>query len=288
MCVFGSATVAIASIELPFLNIRIMSFIGLMIVMISMGCIKSNQNVFGGNQFKLPEQSDMLNYYFSTHYFVLKCGQLAGIILVPVLREDVKCFGKNDCYPLAFGVPTLLMMSAMVILWVGRKNFIHIPPSGNMVTKVLKCIKHAAIMKIKSIKKNENVHWLDRAEDKFGPKLVRDTKIILNVLIVYLPLPFYWSLIQQQSSKWIFQATRMNGDIGFYTIKPDQMLVLGPMIITFLIPLFNKVLFPLLEKVGIKTPLQKMSLGMIFAAVSFIVSAYVESKISEAYISILW
>jgi solute carrier family 15 oligopeptide transporter 1 len=157
-----------------------------------------------------------------------------------------------------------------------------------MVMKVLKCVKHAMIMKIKSIKKGEKIHWLDHSEEKFGPKLVRDTKIILNVLIVYLPLPFYWSLIQQQSSKWIFQATRMNGDVGVYTIKPDQMLLLSPMIITFLIPLFNQILFPLLEKVGIKSPLQRMSLGMIFAALSFVVSAYVESKISEGYISILW
>lgn len=289
ICALGSATMSIASFELPFLSIRFLSIIGLLVTMIGMGCIKSNQNVFGGNQFKLPEQEKMLNYYFSMHYFVLKCGQVGGMILAPILREDYKCFGKNDCYPLAFGFTSFLMILALSTLWIGRKSYIHIPPSGNMVMKVLRCIYYSLKMKIRAKEKDFKVnHWLDWSEQKYGSKLLRDTKIILNVLIIYLPLPLYWSLIQQQSSKWIFQATRMNGDIGWYTIKPDQIVVFGPMLITFLIPLFNEIIFPFLEKIGIKSTLQKMSCGMICAALSFFMSAFVELKISNSNISIIW
>jgi dipeptide/tripeptide permease len=131
-------------------------------------------------------------------------------------------------------------------------------------------------------------HWLDHSEAKFGPKLVKETKVLLNVLVMYLPLPIFWALLNQQSSRWVFQATRMNGDIGWYTIKPDQMIVLGPISITILIPLFNQFGFPLLARLGIKSPLQKMSLGMIVAGISFLVSAYVEMQIAQRDISILY
>jgi dipeptide/tripeptide permease len=48
MCATGAGIVTIAAIEIPFVSMRIVSFIGLVTAMIGMGCIKSNQNVFGG------------------------------------------------------------------------------------------------------------------------------------------------------------------------------------------------------------------------------------------------
>ena len=131
-------------------------------------------------------------------------------------------------------------------------------------------------------------HWLDFSEKKFGSELVKDTKTLLNVLTMYVPLPVYWALLSQQASRWVFQATRMNGDIGWYTIKPDQMIVLGPLFTIILIPMFNKFIFPFLAKIGIRSSLQKMGCGMVCASLSFVISAYVEFKISQGSISILW
>jgi solute carrier family 15 oligopeptide transporter 1 len=288
LCTIGVMIVSIAAVQFTFIPIRIFSFIGLTAAMIAMGCIKSNQNVFGGNQFKLPEQSNLLYHYFSLHYLVLKTGQFLGMMMMPILREDVKCFGENDCYSLAFGIPAILMAMAVYVLWLGRKKYIHIPPNGNVLIKVLSCVKYSIKMKMLSSSSQRKAHFLDYAEDKFDLKLVKDTKIVLSVLKMYLPLPIFWALLNQQSSRWVFQATRMNGNIGFYTIKPDQMIVLGPCLIMVLIPIFNQVLFPLLERMGIKSTLQKMSCGMICAGLSFLVSAYVETRITNYEVSILW
>lgn len=68
-------------------------------------------------------------------------------------------------------------------------------------------------------------HWLDRAEPEYGAKLVSDVKAVLKVLVIYIPLPIFWALYDQQGSGWTFQAVRMNGNIGFYTILPDQVQV---------------------------------------------------------------
>ena len=55
----------------------------------------------------------------------------------------------------------------------------------------------------------------------------------------------------------------MNGDIGFYTILPDQIQVANPVMILLFIPIFNFGVYPLLNKFGLlKSPLQKIVTGI--------------------------
>lgn len=80
----------------------------------------------------------------------------------------------------------------------------------------------------------------------------------------------------------------MDGNIGWYTIKPDQMIVLNSVFGVIMIPVFEKVLYPLLSCVGIKTSLQKIVLGAVFAAVAFILAGVLELQLENNFISILW
>lgn len=92
----------------------------------------------------------------------------------------------------------------------------------------------------------------------------------------------------QQGSRWIFQATRMNGDIGFYTITPDQMIALNPAFVIITLPICNYLIYPLLLKLQIKSLLQKMTIGGLLAVVASIVAAFVEKEIETNFINILW
>lgn len=80
----------------------------------------------------------------------------------------------------------------------------------------------------------------------------------------------------------------MNGELGFYTIKPDQFNVLNPLLVLILIPLFEYVIYPQMAKVGIRTALQKVTLGGICAGLAFILSAVVESQIDSKYLHMGW
>lgn len=126
-------------------------------------------------------------------------------------------------------------------------------------------------------------HWLDYAEAKYGKKLVEDVKKLLKILVLYLPLPIFWALYDQQGSRWTFQATRMDGDVGLFTIKPDQMQVVNSFLILLFIPLFDVAVYPLLAKIGIKRPLQKLTLGGVLAAIAFIMSGLIELKLEQTY-----
>ena len=109
--------------------------------MIGSGSLKNNLNAFGGAQHKLPEQKKQLERYFSVQYFGVKCGSFLSRILFPIVREDIKCFGKNDCYSMTFGIPMTIMVISTVIFLIGSSSYIKNKPNGNMLVMVVKCVK---------------------------------------------------------------------------------------------------------------------------------------------------
>lgn len=126
-------------------------------------------------------------------------------------------------------------------------------------------------------------HWLEHAEPKYSNKLIADIKSVLKVLTLFLLLPFFWALFDQQGSRWTFQATRMVGDVGFIEIKPDQMQLLNPLLILVFIPLFDCTVYPILSKFGLRRPLQKLATGGILAGIAFLISGIVELKLEMTY-----
>lgn len=109
-------------------------------------------------------------------------------------------------------------------------------------------------------------------------------KALVRVLALFVPLPVFWALFDQQGSGWTFMARRMNGSIGFYTILPDQMQVVNPLLILAFIPLFQYCIYPLLNKCHIlRTPLQRLVAGGALAALSFVVSAVICLALESTY-----
>lgn len=132
-------------------------------------------------------------------------------------------------------------------------------------------------------------HWLDYAIDKYGHKTVEETKIAVNILEMFMFLPIFWALYGQSNSRWVFQASQMDGDIGWYTIKPDQMVMTLTVFIIILIPIFENFVFPILTKVGIKTPLGRMFCGFSSVGIAYVISAIVEWQIeTQPKLGILW
>ena len=123
-------------------------------------------------------------------------------------------------------------------------------------------------------------HWLDHADDTYDKKIIDDIKAALQVLKLFIPLPIFWALFDQQGSRWTFQASRMDGQIGSYLLKSDQMQVVNPLFIVIFIPIFETCIYPVMAKIRfIDTPLKKLTTGGFLAAVAFIVSALVEMQL---------
>lgn len=73
----------------------------------------------------------------------------------------------------------------------------------------------------------------------------------------------------------------MDGDIGIYTIKPDQMHLLNPLLVLIFIPICKALIVPAISRIGIRTPLRRMALGGLLTALAFFLSALVELQLDR-------
>uniref|UniRef100_A0A8B9VF67 Solute carrier family 15 member 2 n=1 Tax=Anas zonorhyncha TaxID=75864 RepID=A0A8B9VF67_9AVES len=249
----------------------VLSMVGLFLIALGTGGIKPCVSAFGGDQFE-EEHTSERSKFFSVFYLSINAGSLISTFVTPVLRGDVKCFGE-DCYALAFGVPAALMVLALVVFIAGSGLYRKMPPQGNVLLEVCKCIGFAIKNRLKNrshhIPKRD--HWLDWASEKYSKQLIGEVKMVTRVLFLFIPLPMFWALFDQQGSRWTLQATKMNADF-----------FLNPLLILVFIPIFDLGLYPLISMCKFNfTPIKKMATGMILAGMAFGLAAIVEVKINE-------
>ncbi|CAJ0571954.1 unnamed protein product, partial [Mesorhabditis spiculigera] len=254
---------------------------GLLVIAISTGGIKPCVSAFAADQFE-EHQSDLRAQFFSFFYFAINAGSLMAFVITPRLRYDVKCFGQDQCFPLAFGVPGLLMLLALVLFLLGWKQYKRCPPSReNMAGMVVRCIGTAAYRKnAKTHEKGQHQHWLDYAAPDFTRSEIASVKSCVAVALIFGPLVLFWALFDQMGSTWVLQARRLDGQVGSITILPEQISLLNPLIVLFAVPLFEGFLYPALRRVVKVTPLRKMAVGGLLTAVSFIIAGLLQFKVN--------
>ncbi|XP_050773007.1 solute carrier family 15 member 2 isoform X2 [Gopherus flavomarginatus] len=260
----------------------VLSMLGLALIALGTGGIKPCVAAFGGDQFE-EEHAKERSKFFSVFYLAINAGSLISTFVTPVLRGDVKCFG-GDCYALAFGVPAALMVIALVVFIAGSGMYKKTPPRGNILLEVCQCIAFAITNRLKNHSKQipKREHWLDWASEKYSKQLIQEIKMVTRVLFLFIPLPMFWALFDQQGSRWTLQATQMNADFGGVVFKPDQMQFLNPLLILIFIPIFDLGVYPLIDMCRFNfTPIRKMTTGMILAGLAFAAAAIVEIKINE-------
>ncbi|KAK6485551.1 solute carrier family 15 member 1-like [Huso huso] len=255
-----------------------LSMLGLILIALGTGGIKHCVAAFGGEQFE-DHQEKQRSTFFSIFYLSVNAGGLLSTVITPILRgQECGIHTQQKCYPLAFGVPAALMVVALIVFIAGSSMYKKVSPQGNIMLQVCKCIGFALNNRFKhrSDQYPKRQHWMDWASDKYDKRLVAQIKMILRVLFLYLPLPMFWTLFDQQGSRWTFQATTMDGN--FVSCFSSQTA--NPILIIILVPIVNGVVYPLIEKCKLNfTPLRKMTVGMLLAALAFLVAALVQIKI---------
>ncbi|XP_023285548.1 solute carrier family 15 member 1-like [Seriola lalandi dorsalis] len=261
-----------------------LSMVGLILIALGTGGIKPCVAAFGGDQFQ-DHQEKQRSTFFSIFYLSINAGSLLSTVITPVLRaQECGIHTKQKCYSLAFGVPAALMVVALIVFIVGSGMYIKTAPQGNILVKVCKCIGFAIKNRFRhrSSQYPKREHWMDWAEEKYDKLLIAQVKMVVKVLFLYIPLPMFWALFDQQGSRWTLQATTMNGDFGALIIQPDQMQTVNPILILVLVPIMDSAIYPLITKCKLNfTPLKRMTVGMFFAAIAFVAAALVQLQIDQ-------
>ncbi|XP_064296721.1 solute carrier family 15 member 1 [Phalacrocorax carbo] len=261
-----------------------LSMIGLILIALGTGGIKPCVSAFGGDQFE-DDQEKQRTRFFSIFYLSINAGSLLSTIITPILRaQECGIHSKQRCYPLAFGVPAALMAVALVVFIIGSRMYKKVQPQGNIMIQVSKCIAFAIKNRFRHRSKQypKREHWLDWASEKYDKRLIAQIKMVLKVLFLYIPLPMFWALFDQQGSRWTLQATTMDGNFGAIQIQPDQMQTVNPILIVIMVPVVDTVVYPLIKKCKINfTPLRKITVGMFLASLAFVAAALVQVQIDK-------
>ncbi|CAD5206883.1 unnamed protein product [Bursaphelenchus okinawaensis] len=262
----------------------LLDIFGLALIALGTGGIKPCVSAFAADQFEEGQVQERTQF-FSFFYFSINAGSLVAIIVTPLLRARIQCFGSEYCFPLAFGVPGVLMAIAFFTFIAGYKYY-KIKPAekGNILWKVVSCIWTALRKKFRAVLRRERIdkHWLQYAVPEHDENLINGVKSLVAVSVLFVPVVFFWALFDQLGSTWVIQARRMDGRVGPFTILPDQMNTFNPLMILFMVPVFEAFIYPCLHKVVVITPLRKMAMGGVLAALSFVIAGLLQIKVNSS------
>ncbi len=223
--------------------------LGLVLIALGAGGIKPCVSSHVGDQFG-PSNQNLLARAFGWFYWAVNFGAFFSIMLTPWLLD---LYGPRW----AFGVPAVLMLIATWIFWSGRHKFIHVPPAGKAF-----------------IRQTFN----------------RETGLAVGRLaFIFAFMAVFWALWDQCGSTWTLQAEKMNRVIFGLEIRSSQVQAINSILTLTFIPLFQYVVYPLLDRVWKLTSLRKIGLGIFVIGLSFLVSAWIESRLGAgAKLSVLW
>lgn len=222
---------------------RLGLLVGLGLISIGSGGIKPCVSAHVGDQFSHANRH-LMTKVFGWFYVSINIGAFISSLLTPWLLEH---HGSK----IAFSVPGVLMLLATIVFWLGRNVFVHVPPDRTRL----------------------------RAE-----LTRRDTRSsLLKLLPFYFFIAFFWSLYDQTGSSWVQQAEHLQRRFLGFDWYAAQVQAVNPALVLVLVPLFSNVVYPRLGRVVELTAARKIFAGMLIAAVSFLLPAWVESRIAMGF-----
>ena len=120
----GHGVLAVADIpEDPDLRLNLV-FLGLGCIAVGAGGIKPCVSANVGDQFGRKNWFRVQTVY-QVFYFSINFGSFFATLLIPWIRGDGTELWRTS---LAFGIPGILMAIATFFFWLGRHEFVHVPP----------------------------------------------------------------------------------------------------------------------------------------------------------------
>lgn len=256
--------------------------IGMLVVAIGAGGIKSCVSANVGDQFDASNQ-DLLSKVYGWFYFSINAGSMLSTVAIPIVY---KYYGPKW----AFGIPGILMALATVIFFMGRKKYVKVPPQG-VNRNNLVFITWYALTNLSKKKPGQSL--LDIAKEKYDPERVEGVKAVYRVISVFFFALAFWAVWDQCLSEWTLYAEKMNRNInlGFtsFQIEPGSMSTFNTIFLLLFIPLFNYVIYPALDKIGLKTtPLRRLGAGLVLTALSFVVIGFTHVSIDHGGSPSMW
>lgn len=246
--------------------------LGLLLIAIGSGGIKPCVSANLGDQFDESNQSLLFKAY-SMFYFSINAGSFVSMLLTPVIL-------RYTSPAVAFGIPGILMAVATLLFFLGRKTYVHLPPSGIKKENFVSISFYA----LANYRKKAGGSLLDVAKSRYSAESVEATKTVWQIIAVFSVIPVFWALNDQNSSEWVLQARSLDLTFLGYTFLPEQVQSANAILVLIYIPLFNYVIFPFLEKRHVRiSAYNKIGAGFILTMLSFVIIYQLQRSIDQGH-----
>jgi POT family proton-dependent oligopeptide transporter len=109
---------------------------GLGLIALGSGGIKPCVSAHVGDQFGRGNWFRLRTIY-QAFYFIINFGSFFAYLLIPLIW-------KHAGIRVAFGIPGVLMLASVVVFWMGRNKFVHVPPNPGGTLGLLDAASSAA------------------------------------------------------------------------------------------------------------------------------------------------
>lgn len=230
--------------------------IGLTLIAIGSGGIKPCVSAHLGDQYHHHRGSSSITEGFSLFYLAINLGAFFSSLAIPWAFAH---YGSR----FAFAIPGLIMGAATLVFWIGRNRYVTLPPTP----------------------------WRTYSRAIYGGA---ERSQLTNLALLFVLISIFWSLFDQTSSSWVFQAEHMDRHVelplfGGVELLPAQLQAINPLLILVFTPLFAWGIYPWLARKGLLTAKSKVTTGLLLASASFTTIAIAQELLSRGVtVSISW
>lgn len=218
--------------------------VGLALIALGAGGIKPCVSAFVGDQFP-PGPKEQLSRVYGLFYASINFGAFFGFALVPWIRD-------HHGHRWAFGIPGVFMGIAAIAFYAGSRHYVRLP-------------SHASSPAPEATHSPAPSSW----------------KAVSKVALVLSPVPVFWALYDQINTSWVVQGEKMQPfDLLGYRVDAERMQSVSALLVLAWVPILTWVVYPRLARSGRRfDPLPRMLAGFGFAALSFLVCAWLQRHI---------
>ncbi|KAI1812450.1 POT family protein [Poronia punctata] len=227
-----------------------------------------------------------ISVIYMRYYFFINIGSLLGQISMVYAEKYVGFY-------LAYTLPTLLFVFCPIVLLVFKNKYVRRPPTGSVIGKFfgllglgmkgkwsanpIRLVKNITAsdfferVKPSNIPESERPSWMT-----FDDHWVDEVRRGLKACQVFFLYPIYWLPYNQLNTSLISQAATLV--LG--GVPNDIVNNLDPIALLIFIPIFDKLFYPFLRKMGINlTPIKKITIGFALGTIAMVIGAIIQHYI---------
>ncbi|KAI9763596.1 MAG: peptide transporter ptr2 [Geoglossum simile] len=181
----------------------------------------------------------------------------------------------------AYLLPTLMFLVGFVVVIAGKKYYVVRPPKGSIIIHAFKAMWIGLVNKgnMNAAKPSYQQEYGGKHKTPWNDQFIEEIKRALVACKVFVFFPIYWVVYSQMLNNFISQA----GTMQLHGIPNDIMQNIDPLTIIIFIPIFDRLIYPFLRKVGIPfRPITRITFGFLTGALAMAYAAIVQHLIYNA------